>query len=186
MFASGFPWPPTGQPDSSKDARASWTAQVRGAARHVGRALVAPPRRPFACFFSSSKRGARTHPPDVSQERPKSRAQVARGRHDRLVLFGVFRRTTRAQGHGRRVSFPPELAKRDSLYEIKRRVGPVTTTKMRSASGALPSSFARSASLFSGVGRYDLLADALVADGRTLSPADAHVQCCAWATFRHW
>ena len=61
---------------------------------------------------------------------------------------------------------------------------------LRGTNGAaptdLPSSYARSASLFAGVGRADLLADALTADGETDNPNDAHVRCCSWRTYRHW
>ncbi|KAH8075926.1 hypothetical protein JL720_10383 [Aureococcus anophagefferens] len=45
------------------------------------------------------------------------------------------------------------------------------------AGGAMPSSFARSASLYAGVGRADLLADALVAE--LPNSRDAHVRCCS-------
>ena len=44
--------------------------------------------------------------------------------------------------------------------------------------------FARSASLYAGVGRADLLADALVAE--LPNSRDAHVRCCSWQTYRHW
>ncbi|KAH8073438.1 hypothetical protein JL721_2731 [Aureococcus anophagefferens] len=68
------------------------------------------------------------------------------------------------------------LASADAQLSLKGTAG--------AAGGAMPSSFARSASLYAGVGRADLLADALVAE--LPNSRDAHVRCCSWQTYRHW